>query len=420
MIIEPPAVLGDKDLVHFFTRWRWIPDPADEVVIDLSRCAFLAPWALTLTSCYALWLGEEFGIDVRIRINPETRAGSYAIQAGLFELLESPRPDGSPSTYHSRTTPLTQIRTSKDIPSFAASVLTVLQIGDPELEGAVRYSVVELLRNVVQHARSPVGGLAMAQFFPSTGLVEIAAADTGIGVLQALQPRYGELNNHLSALKLSLLPHISGTFGMGAYGTMQNNAGLGLFFIKEIATRAGGGFFFASGDSLVDLWGNADGSPGKKYIHSDTGGWPGTFAMIQLRRDNIADFDSLLTVCRELAARSRQDSAEASVDFIDDIPDVPGITTIQVLPFEEDVDQAAAIREEVIIPNIQAGRIVVLDFSGIRFATQSFVHALMYRIIRDVPQARSMLVLAKATNASKEAIRAVAAYARSGKKPFTG
>ncbi len=51
----------------------------------------------------------------------------------------------------------------------------------------------------------------------------------------------------MKALKFSLLPHVSGTFGRSEYSSMQDNAGLGLFFIKEITTRAGGGFFLAPG-----------------------------------------------------------------------------------------------------------------------------------------------------------------------------
>ncbi len=414
--IVAPKQLGDKDLINFFRTWEWLDDPGDEVVIDLSKCEFIAPWALTLFTLYAIWLGEEKGADVRIRIDPESRVGAYAIQAGLFELLETERPVGALATHTSRTTPLVQIKNSKDVPAFAASVTALLRIEEPELEGAVRYSIVELLRNIVQHSRSPVGGLAMAQYYPNTGIVELAVADVGIGILQALQPRYGELTDDLNALKFALLPHVSGTFGQGAYGSMQNNAGLGLFFIKEITTRTSAGFFLASGRSLVDLWGNADGSPGKKYVYSGRGGWPGTFAMLQLRRDNIEDFDSLLAVCRELAAHARAEASEIDIDFVDDTPEHPNVLAIDVAAFEEDVDMAAAVRDDTIIPSIRNGKIVVLDFDGIRFATQSFVHALIYKVLRDVPQSRTMLCITRASNASKEAIRAVAAYARASGK----
>ncbi|MEW5930409.1 MAG: DUF4325 domain-containing protein [Gemmatimonadota bacterium] len=412
--VKVPRELTDKGLLSFFRRWRWREDPAEEVVIDWSECEFLAPWALVLFTAYAMWLWEEHDTDVRIRLDPSSRTGRYAIQAGLYELLEAPRPAGTAGLIHPNTAPLTEIRTARDVTSFANRVIELLQIGDSELEGAVKYSIVELLRNVVQHSRSPSGGLAMAQYFPNTGLVEVAIADSGVGVLTTLRRKYPELGTHLGGLKFSLLPHVSGTFGMGAYSTMQNNAGLGLFFIKEIAVRASGGFFLGSGDSLVDLWGNAEGSPGKAYVLSRTEGWRGTFAVLQLRRENIADFDALLSRCRELAAQARKDSTEVDVDFIDQIPEGDDQVIVTVSEFEEDVEEAALVRERVVVPALGAGKLVILDFHGIRFATQSFVHALLYRVFRDQIQSWSMLSVARATNATREAIRVVAAYARAG------
>jgi hypothetical protein len=208
------------------------------------------------------------------------------------------------------------------------------------------------------------------------------------------------------------LPHVSGTFGRDMYGSMLNNAGLGLFFVKEIASRADGGFFLASFNSMADLWGNADGSSGKKYFYSPVGGWRGTFAVLQLRRNRIGEFQVLLQHCRDLAAEARKSPGSWFVDFVDSVPaGLPGIEKVVVGEFEENVNEAARVRDDVIIPALRNGKIVVVDFGGIRFATQSFVHALMYRVLRDVPQARHQLIVLAASNPSMEAIRAVAAYA---------
>jgi hypothetical protein len=47
---------------------------------------------------------------------------------------------------------------------------------------------------------------------------------------------------------------------------------------------------------------------------------------------------------------------------------------------------------------------VVLDFKAIRAATQSFVHACMYKILRDRPEASFALSIAGASDATREAI----------------
>lgn len=412
--MKVPQHLGDRQLQAFFRAWPWPSDVSDQLVIDMTRSQFVAPWALVLFSTYALWLGEEHGVDVRVQFDPTTKAGSYAVQAGLYELLGVPRPAGSRLTPEEITAPLTQVQREADIPNVAKNLVQVLGIRDDDLAGALTYTLIELLRNVVQHSRSPVGGVAMAQYYPTAGVVEVAVADTGVGILSTLKPRYGDLRDDLSAVKFSLLPHVSGTFGREMYGSMLNNAGLGLFFVKEIATRASGGLFLASGDSMIDLWGNADGSAGKQYLHSPCGGWSGTFAVLQLRRSRIADFQTLLQHCRDLAAQARRDPGSWFVDFVSDMPPgIPGVEKVKVAAFEENVDEAARVRDDVIIPLLARGKIVVLDFGGIPFATQSFAHALMYKILRDVPQARHQLVVLSASKSSMEAIRAVAAYATS-------
>jgi len=213
------------------------------------------------------------------------------------------------------------------------------------------------------------------------------------------------------ALRFALLPHVSGTFKSGDYGNMKDNAGLGLFFVKEIASRAFGGFFLASGNSLVDVWGNRDGTIGKKYVSADKDGWRGTFAVLQLRKDSIGDFDSLLQTCRDIAEEARKDNREFLVDFLEETPDIVGLNVVRVSEFDEDVEEAANVRENLVMPWLRNEELVVMDFTGIRAATQSFAHALMYKLFRDVPAIQSCLSISCADKASVQAVKAVAAYA---------
>ena len=45
--------------------------------------------------------------------------------------------------------------------------------------------------------------------------------------------------------------------------------------------------------------------------------------------------------------------------------------------FAEDKDYAREVRTAQLLPALERGDAVVLDFQGVRFATQSFVHALI-------------------------------------------
>ena len=311
-----------------------------------------------------------------------------------------------------RIFPLTQIHSSNEIQPCVTSLVDLLAIEDEEIADAIRYSLIELLRNVVQHAVSKIGAVVIGNYFPLAGQVDVVVADFGCGIRAAMNERYQEISDDYKAVKFALQPHVSGTFQRGAYESMASNAGLGLFFIKEIATRSSGGLFLGSGSMLAALRGNPDGSSSRRYITSKFHGWPGTLALLQLKRGNIEEFGDLLQRCREIAAEVRRDPSELKLDFIDDVPDLEGATVVKIRDFEEDVERADSVREAQILPALESDGLVVLDFSGIRAATQSFIHALLYRVFRDGNHVEISLSIAGADRATQEAIRAVTAYAR--------
>ncbi|MEP7336723.1 MAG: STAS-like domain-containing protein, partial [Acidobacteriota bacterium] len=50
--------------------------------------------------------------------------------------------------------------------------------------------------------------------------------------------------------------------------------------------------------------------------------------------------------------------------------------------FMEDKEAAKEFRRNQIIPALQAGETVVLDFSGVKYVTQSFIHALIHEALK--------------------------------------
>jgi hypothetical protein len=414
--IDIPASIDDKSLLNFFSGWRWRTDLTLPVQINFDTCDFIAPYAVTLLAAYSLWLRNIKQCHLSFKASPNTVAGNYLVQSGFLELMgESSLSAAIPRS--DRTVKLTRISNSSEIPHFAKSVMDILQIEDEELAGAVKYSLIELLRNVVQHSASVGGGIAMAQYYPKTGLVEVCVADMGLGIKSTINEAYPEIDSHLKALKLATLPHVSRTFKPGGYTSMSDNAGLGLFFIKQIVSLSKGSFFLGSKDALVDIWGDKEGHQKKFYRLAKAGGWPGTFAYLQLRKDTIAEFDGVLSVCRRLAAEAQKYPAELALDFIEEIPELgelDELVIVSVINFEEDVEQAAKIRDEELLPSMREGTLVVIDFAGVKFATQSFVHALMYKVIRDGQNIGSALSIANCSKSTREAVMAVAAYAKAG------
>jgi STAS-like domain of unknown function (DUF4325) len=50
--------------------------------------------------------------------------------------------------------------------------------------------------------------------------------------------------------------------------------------------------------------------------------------------------------------------------------------------FAEDKDEAKRLRVETILPAIREGGSIVLDFSAVKYSTQSFVHALVGEVLQ--------------------------------------
>jgi len=79
--------------------------------------------------------------------------------------------------------------------------------------------------------------------------------------------------------------------------------------------------------------------------------------------------------------------------------------------FAENKDIARDIRIQKIFPALQSGTTLVLDFSGVSGATQSFVHALIAAPVRAFPDQFYDLVLFKScTQAVKEIVTTVSDY----------
>jgi anti-sigma regulatory factor (Ser/Thr protein kinase) len=324
---------------------------------------------------------------------------------GLRHVLEtrSSTPDWDESQKH---TGLHLISTHDDVTRFVRSTGRLGTGPARDAVDAVAYCMAEVARNVVQHAQPDCPGVAMAQYFPARNRIQLVICDTGRGVLAALQRNYPEAATHMEAVKLALLPHVSGAFDRGTYSA-SDNAGLGLFFTKEISWRCGGAFWIVSGDALVGV--RDDDESGRMRVYRNIMDWPGTAVVVDIPGSQPVDFEDLLSHCRSLAAEARRDSGRAGVQFADEDDGMEGCTRIRILDFLEDVGRASRARDAMIAPALDAGRQVVLDFAGVRIETQSFIHALLAQVFKR-PDSLLRLLFLNCTHSTEEAIRTVAAY----------
>lgn len=400
------------DMRSRLTTWEWIArfrKDFTDVVFDFTQNKFIEPWALVQYIAYALWVQKERGLPVRARLDAANPANQYVRSMGVEEVLES-----GVSTKHwdesRQNTGLHILRTHADVQRFAESTARLGVGPSTDTLDALKYGMLELGRNVVQHAASPIGGVAMAQFFPDLQAVQISIADRGQGLRESLRGNYPELRSDLEAAKLAVLPHASGApVTPGMYGS-SDNAGLGLFFCKEIAWRAGGSFWLVSSSSLLGVQGQDE--AGQHRVYRKINPWVGTSVTMHLPATGVFEFADLVQACQDLATSAKTSSGKAGLDFLDTMPEGFDGECIRVGEFVENVEVASRMREATILPAVRDGRWVALDFTGVRFATQSFVHALVNDPLR-VQGSLLRLSFVGCTRATKEAVRTVAAYAAS-------
>lgn len=389
-------------------EWRWKPPPdRRRALIDFRGVEFLEPWALAMFTAYGLSLRQQTGLDVEPLLDDAVASNRYLRSMGVAEVLRTGRSIDAWDDDR-RNTGLHVIRSHEDVTRFVRSATQLGRGPDDETMDALKYGMTELGRNVVQHADSPVGGVAIAQFFPDRNSLQIVICDSGRGVREALRHNYPEIAGDLEALKLAVLPHVSGAQATGPYSA-SDNAGLGLFFCKEIAWRAGGTFWLASQRALLGVIREDDAARHRVYRRIES--WPGTVVAMDFPADGVVDFGGLLMVCQNLAAQARMSPGQAALDALAQPPDEIGpVHSVRVAEFLEDVGRAAAVRDGEIRPRVLAGESLVLDFGGARFVTQSFAHALLYDVFK-IPGSLGKLMFVNCSGSTVQAIRTVAAYA---------
>ena len=179
-------------------------------------------------------------------------SGSYLDRMGLFHFTNQQSP------YHinkkeeaGRFIPITIIKNSTEQSQFITDMIPLLHLPASETN-AIKYTVGELIRNVLEHSESTDGAIVAAQYYKKSNTIRIGICDNGIGIKKSLQ-RYwsSHARTDLDAIKWALVPGISGT--TAREGGTGDNAGAGLFFIKSIAQIARNYFMMYSGSGIYKL-----------------------------------------------------------------------------------------------------------------------------------------------------------------------
>jgi hypothetical protein len=192
----------------------------------------LAAWATH-------WTNQ--GVEIRCE-NLGAKGVAYAQRLGLFNFLPGTTPSKVEEHEEAgRFVELQEVRKQSDLTKLVGDLGGILHA--PELIETVQYLVVELTRNVLEHAAAPA--YICVQHYKKASRVSLGIADCGRGVREALRLAY-DFKSHQEAIVGALRPGVTGAMPT-PYGS-SDNAGLGLFYSRGLAKWTAQYFMLVSGD----------------------------------------------------------------------------------------------------------------------------------------------------------------------------
>lgn len=268
----------------------------------------LEPMGLAMIAAWGAWCKRN---NKEIEVRNISKRTDYAARMRVFQQIGIEY--NRTITEHEeigRFLPLRNIKTQNDIRAVLADVSALLHLHDnPDSLATVQYCMSELLRNVIEHSGSPDGAFVCAHNYTGKGphRVTLAVADCGRGISQHLGKVYPDIiDNDLAALRLSMLPGITGAIP-GLYGT-SDNAGAGLFITRCIAKGTGGYFEIISGKAAYRL--RRANTDEQSMLFQDAffersdqwelpSFWQGTVVTIEIRTEMINEFESFFGWIRD-------------------------------------------------------------------------------------------------------------------------
>jgi anti-sigma regulatory factor (Ser/Thr protein kinase) len=298
------------------------PSEEDRLEITANKSwIFVHPVVLSMVAALALTVDPSKIKCERI----VARSGHYLVRMGLYKFLKiEPGINISEHDPSGRFIPIVQIKDSQELTRFITDMIPLLHLEPKQME-PIRYIVSELVRNVLEHAKTKNGAVLSAQYHKKSNTIRIGIADTGVGIKETINQSY-DAGNDLEAIKLALMPGVTGT--TKREGGTELNAGAGLFFIKSIASINRNFFIIYSGNGMYKLLKE---KPKKRISlhanpvidrHSEKDNlpfWKGTVVGIDISLDATSEFTVFLDLIRDAyseAVKARKKEKYKKAKFI--------------------------------------------------------------------------------------------------------
>lgn len=391
---------------------QWI-DSAPTLELDFaSRAKNVHIWSLVALAALSDPAGAT-AREVRVRWARNAQA-DFAKAVGFGSITGGRAP--YQKLERKRTVRLQRVRRFEEIETIASDI-SRLVIKSAEVEDTrqtLYYILVEFLRNAVQHSQDKGGAVVGAQLMDKTReykrrpVVQVAVGDGGIGIMNSLLATYPDIKDTHEALVMAQQPWVSSQFARGGRGSKQN-AGLGLYFIAEMAKKAAARFLIASRGGSLLLQGDETYEQ-HHHIKAEGPGFPGTVVVFELPVGEVQDYDSLIAFIQE-TARERLPASKQVRWFLHRSAIGKGVLRIGVRYGAEDTARAQRLVQEHLLPRIARREPIEFDFSGLQVCTQSYLHALLFIVLRAAYAGQVPLYVTNTSRAVASSIDFLEGYA---------
>ncbi|MBF0282898.1 MAG: DUF4325 domain-containing protein [Magnetococcales bacterium] len=368
--------LYDFDAAISWYDWTATSQPVD---IDLRPCTRANYNALSLLVLY-VW--ELHARGCRIAFKTDERGDENASRAwkmmgakGWWHVLQNSSNNFRASQYK----PLLAIRDRGDFSKALSKVEAFVSEFNVEYENTLRYVLSELLYNTLEHGvayrnidgrSTRIPSLIQFTWYRRRNELQFLIADLGVGIKNHLEQNksYQPFASDAEAILFALRPQVSGTFGRNDPYRNKDNAGVGLYLSSQIVRRLRADLYIISGNGLVHV------SPTDVTSQSLRHAWPGTFVLFDIHLSPHLDinFHQMMSELRESARREVHNghSAEEENIFYFSLENYFG-------RHAEDKASAILHRDRSLIPAVDAGKTLRLDFDNVQAAPHSFLSALL-------------------------------------------
>ncbi len=379
-IIKLPLQFGffkGAELSDFSNALSWFDWTleGDNLTIDLTECQTANYQTLSLILLYIWRLscnGSKISISVSgkdaLNLSGAERMWKNMGAQGWYKVLRNQEINFD-GTY---TKPLFALRNSSDFDLILERIMKYTASFRLEYIQTMRYLISELLYNTLEHGSATLHGqripsLVQFNWYKRQNKLAFIIADLGIGIKRHLEQSYPGFENDSQAILYALRPQITGTKSVLNPYTEKNNAGMGLYLTSNIIRNLKANMYIISGKGLVHI------SPVDFTSKELSSAWHGTFVYvtIQLSNEDDVNLEKLMSEFRAKAMHELQNGngLDEQIHYLN----------MRNYFGSNPVNKESAIwyRNEKLIPALEEGKTIRMDFSDILTAPHSFLSALI-------------------------------------------